>query len=168
MIDFSFTVIHTLIYAVIFSTFTLTTLFINPRIWLQDYPDRIKKIVPLKTKKEKKQTVVLSVFFIFIFIGYPIITLLLYENSVTFFGLILHFFTLFQFSNLIDLLILDWIIFCTITPKRIIIPETTVEDGYKDYRFHFIAFLKGIVITTFAALVLSGLVILLMYIMHLA
>jgi len=167
MINFNFTVIHTLIYAVIFSTFILATLFINPRIWLHDYPDKIKKIAPLKTEKEKKQTVLLSVFFIFIFIGYPIITFLLYENTVTFFGLFLHFFIIFQFTNLIDLLILDWIIFCTITPKRIIITGTTVEDGYKDYKFHFIAFLKGIVITTFAALVLSGLVILLMYIMHL-
>jgi len=168
MIDLSFTVIHSLIYAVIFSTFTLITLFINPRIWLQDYPDKIKKIVPSKTEKEKKQTVVLSVFFILIFIGYPIITLLLYKNSITFFSLFLHFFILFQFSNLIDLLILDWIIFCTITPKRIIITGTTVEDGYKDYKFHFIAFLKGIVITTFAALILPGLVILLMNLMHLA
>lgn len=168
MIDFSFTAIHTLIYATIFSTFTLSTLFINPRIWLHDYPDKIKKIAPLKTEKEKKQTLVLSVFFILIFIGYPIITFLLYKNSVTFFGLFMHFFILFQFTNLIDLLILDWIIFCTITPKRIVIPETTVEDGYRDYRFHFIAFLKGIVITTFAALVLSGLVIPLIYIIHIA
>lgn len=168
MIDFSFTVINSLIYAIIFSTFTLTTLFINPRIWLHDYPDKIKKIVPLKTEKEKKQTVVLSVFFIFIFISYPIITLFLCKNPVTFFGLFLHLFIIFQFTNLIDLLILDWIIFCTITPKRIIITGTTVEDGYKDYKFHFIAFLKGIVITTIIALILFVLIILLMNIMHIA
>ena len=160
MIEFSFTTIHALIYAVIFSTFILSTLFINPRMWLHDYPDKIKEIAPGKTEKEKKQTLVLSVFFIPIFIGYPIITILIYENPVTFFGLFLHFLILFQFTNLIDLLILDWIIFCTITPKWIIIPGTTVKDGYKDYKFHFIAFLKGIVIITVTALILSGLLIL--------
>lgn len=80
MIDFSFTVIHALIYTVIFSTFTLSTLFINPRIWLHDYPDKIKKIAPVKTEKEKKQSVVLSVFFILIFMGYPIITLFLHTK----------------------------------------------------------------------------------------
>lgn len=161
MIDFGFSVHNALIYAVIFSAFTLFTLFINPRIWLHDYPDKIKQIAPLKTEKEKKLTAVLSVFFVLIFIGYPIISLFQYKNPVTFLGLFLHFFILFQFTNLIDLLILDWIIFCTITPKRIIISGTTVEDGYKDYRFHFIAFLRGIVITTFAALIFSGLLILL-------
>jgi len=160
MIDFNFTVIHALVYAIIFSTFTLSTLFINPRLWLHDYPDTIKNIAPSKSERENKQTIFLSVLFILIFIGYPIITLFLYKNSITFLGLFLHFFILFQFVNLIDLLILDWIIFCTITPKQIIIPGTKVEDGYKNYRFHFIAFLKGIVITTFAAFVLSGLVIL--------
>jgi DNA integrity scanning protein DisA with diadenylate cyclase activity len=156
MIDLSFSIIHASIFAGIFSTFVLSILFINPRIWLHDYPEKIKRIAPPKTEKEKKQSIVLSIIFIIIFVGYPIITIFLYKKPVTFIELFMHFFILFQFTNIIDLLILDWLIFCKITPKQIIIAGTAVEDGYKDYKFHFIAFLKGIAITTIAALVLSG------------
>jgi len=45
--------------------------------------------------------------------------------------------------NVIDLLILDWLLFCFITPKFMIIPGTEGNPGYKNYWFHFIGFLKG-------------------------
>jgi hypothetical protein len=35
--------------------------------------------------------------------------------------------------NLVDWLILDWLIFCVITPRFIIIPGTEGMAGYKDF-----------------------------------
>jgi hypothetical protein len=50
----------------------------------------------------------------------------------------------FLVFNVYDLIILDWIFFCTIQPRAMILPGTEGMAGYRDYRFHFIGFLKGL------------------------
>jgi hypothetical protein len=61
---------------------------------------------------------------------------------------------MFQTWNLMDLLILDWFVLMTLRPSFMILPGTEGLAGYRDYRFHFQKFLKGIVST----LMLSGMV----------
>jgi hypothetical protein len=63
--------------------------------------------------------------------------------------------------NLVDLLILDWLLFCTITPRWIVIPGTAGMAAYKDYLFHFRAFLKGTALCALAGGVVAGIVLLL-------
>ena len=46
--------------------------------------------------------------------------------------------------NIFDLIILDWLFFCTIQPRSMVLPGTEGMAGYRDYRFHFIGFLKGL------------------------
>jgi hypothetical protein len=59
--------------------------------------------------------------------------------------------------NVFDLLILDWILFCTIRPRWLVLPGTEGMAGYGDYRFHFIGFLKGLGFVAVGALVISTL-----------
>jgi hypothetical protein len=47
-------------------------------------------------------------------------------------------------ANMGHLIVLDWIFFCTIQPRSMILPGTEGMAGYRDYRFHFIGFLKGL------------------------
>jgi hypothetical protein len=42
--------------------------------------------------------------------------------------------------NLVDWLILDWLIVCTITPKFMVLPGTEGMAGYKNYATHFRGF----------------------------
>ena len=44
--------------------------------------------------------------------------------------------------NVFDLIILDWLFFCTIQPRSMVLPGTEGMAGYRDGRFHFIGFLK--------------------------
>ena len=46
--------------------------------------------------------------------------------------------------NAFDLIVLDWLFFCTIQPRQMVLPGTEGMPGYRDYRFHFIGFLKGL------------------------
>jgi hypothetical protein len=46
-------------------------------------------------------------------------------------------------------LVLDWVIFCLITPRFVVIPGSEGAQGYKDYWFHFRGFLFG---TLFSAI----------------
>ena len=58
--------------------------------------------------------------------------------------------------NVVDLLIMDRLIVCTITPKWIILRGTEGCKGYKDYFFHFKGFLIGCVYTAMMSLLFSG------------
>jgi hypothetical protein len=45
--------------------------------------------------------------------------------------------------NVVDWLILDWFMFCTLTPRLVVIPGSEGLAAYKDYGFHFRGFLHG-------------------------
>jgi energy-converting hydrogenase Eha subunit B len=75
----------------------------------------------------------------------------------SFIEVFIDIFTLFIVFNIVDLLILDWLIFCTLTPKFMILPGTEGMAGYKDYGFHFRGFLIGCIICLVSALAFAGL-----------
>ena len=144
---------------------TLGLLFIGikgPRIMLQDYPKSIQNAVPPKTKEERRQTYIYALPFLLVMIGYPLAAgAFLASQSGWHFGETFSFvWGLSLLANLYDLLIIDWLVFCTITPKMMVIPGTEGNEGYKDYWFHFVGFLKGIVITGVISLANSGLIML--------
>jgi hypothetical protein len=58
--------------------------------------------------------------------------------------------------NTIDLLVMDWLLVCSITPKIVVIEGTEGCKGYKDYMFHFKGFLIGCVYTAIMAIIFSG------------
>lgn len=68
----------------------------------------------------------------------------------------LHPFLVFIIVSLVDLVVLDWLMFCFITPDFLIIPGTKDMKDYKNYRFHFIAFLKGTVIYGVLCIIVAG------------
>jgi hypothetical protein len=57
--------------------------------------------------------------------------------------------------NLFDLLILDWLFFCTIQPRSMVLPGTEGMAAYRDYRFHFIGFLRGLGFTAIGSLIIA-------------
>jgi hypothetical protein len=100
-------------------------------------------------------------FLLLLFAGPLISTLSLNHQSggeLTFLAPALHAFGIVFIFNLVDWLILDWLIFCTITPGFLIIPGTEGMAGYKDYDFHFRAFLSGTVLSTVAGCIIGALV----------
>ena len=60
--------------------------------------------------------------------------------------------------NLVDWLILDWLIFCTITPGFAVVPGTDGMAGYKNYAMHFRGFVAGSVFSTVLGLLIATMV----------
>jgi len=58
--------------------------------------------------------------------------------------------------NTVDLLVMDWLIICKITPKWVVIQGTEGCKGYHDYLYHFKGFLIGCIYTLVMSLVISG------------
>jgi len=146
--------IDLVIYIGLTTTFLLTMLFYNPRLMLQDYPAEIKAVVPPKTEKEKQQSILLGLPFIVILLLYPFIAVYRIE-STTFLQLFTYAFAIVWAFNLWDWIVLDWLIFCTITPHQLIIPGTKGHPAYKDYAFHFRGFLIGSVFSFIMGLIVA-------------
>jgi hypothetical protein len=91
-----------------------------------------------------------------VMIGYPTFIAWYYcPPSATFLCFLTVSWAIMLAGNVFDLLILDWLMFCTITPSFVVIKGTEGNRGYKNYRFHFVGFLKGILITFIICVITS-------------
>ena len=158
--DISKILLHGCIFSAILTLALLIIGLKSPRLMLQDYPKSIRDAAPPKTKEEKRQGIIFGIPFFLNFVGYPLGIAIYtashqYQTFLQTFSLI---WGITLFGNLYDLVVLDWLIICFITPKLVVIPGTEGTKGYKDYYFHFIGFLKGLLITFILSMVLSGIV----------
>ncbi|WMT43098.1 nitroreductase [Paenibacillus sp. D2_2] len=154
--DISRSFIEGLILSVGFLIILILSLAVNPRIWLKDYPKDIQRMTTSQTPHEKKQMHKLGIPLGLLVIIPLVFSLVLDSQQITFWQAFIHFYVLFTIVSLADLIILDWLIFCLITPKFIVIPGTEGAKGYKNYLFHFIGFLKGCVILAVLSFLLSS------------
>lgn len=138
------------------ATITLLGLVLyNPRLMLQDYPPAIKAIVLPKTDVEKRQSTLLGMPFLLALLILPFVFVLRLDE-ISFLGLFLHAFGVVWAFNIWDWLVLDWLIFCTITPKAFVIPGSEGHPAYKDYSFHFRGFLIGTVFSLVIGLIVAA------------
>jgi hypothetical protein len=151
------------ILSIIASGWILLSLRFNPRLWLQDYPKDIQSQVPPKTVQEKRQSLFFGIPFLLVLVSVPLISCIVMKRqsatAVTFLSLFLNAFGIGFFFNLIDLIVIDWIVFCTVTPKFLVISGTEGMAGYKDYGFHFRPFLIG----TFLSVILGAIIAFVVY-----
>lgn len=142
MIHLSQLILDATLYIALATFFLLALVFYNPRLMLQDYPPAIQALVPVKTETEKRQSFWLGMPFLLALLIPPFaFTFRLDESS--FLGLFLHAFGVVWAFNLWDWLVLDWLVFCTLTPKPFVISGSEGHPAYKDYAFHFRGFLIG-------------------------
>jgi hypothetical protein len=163
MSDPSLYLSHAGLYVLLATFFLLALVLHNPRLMLQDYPPAIKEIVPPKTEGEKRLSTWLGMPFILILFIFPVYATFVFQartdSGVGFLSLWLYAFGIAFAFNLWDWLVLDWLIFCTITPKRFVIPGSEGHPAYKDYFFHFRGFLIGTVFSAVMGLVGAGIVL---------
>jgi hypothetical protein len=144
------------------SLLLMVSLRLNPRIWLQDYPEEIQDKAPPKTEQEKRLSLIFGIPFLVLLAAGPFISTLALKRQgggdVSFLQLFLNAFGVAFAFNLVDLLLLDWLMFCTVTPKFLVIPGTEGMQGYKDYSYHFRASMIGTVLSVVAGLVIACIV----------
>jgi hypothetical protein len=157
---------HSLFYGAILSlvmsvTF-LTLMVMKPEVWVGDYPPDIKeKFGPMSAQAQKLKKIVGLPVLLLIFgtIGWAMVNWVsTHAAPMTFIEAFLSSFLILTLFNLVDLLILDWLVFVTIQPRLIILPGTEGMAGYKDYAFHFYAFLKGVMGSAVASAIIAGVV----------
>ena len=137
--------------SLVLSALLLAMIRANPRLMLQDYPKDIPAAVPPKTLTEQRQTRYWGAVLLLLALAFPVAAAL--STKATrhgFLGIFLSASGVPFLFNVVDWLILDWLIFCTFTPPFAVLPGTEGMAGYKNYAMHFRGFLIG---TVFSATV---------------
>ena len=157
-----------LLYTIPGSVYLVLLLMIDNRMFLNkgDYPDDVLAAVPPRTREETRKAAILSIpwfLWSFAFPGYSAYTFAQAAGSVSFGVIFLHTFLVFMAFWLVDLVVLDGLLFCLITPSFVVIPGTEGFAGYKDYGMHLRGhFTKGILYLAVSGLIVAGLVWLLL------
>jgi len=162
MASISKIILDGLVLSAIASIFILITMGVNPRIWLQDYPQDIQARVPPKTEKEKRLSLALGIPFLVLLVAVPFVSTLVLKNqhqdTLSYLSLVIHAFGVVFVFNVVDWLVLDWLMFCTITPGFVVISGSEGAEGYKNYMFHFRGFLIGTTLSVVAGLIIGAVV----------
>jgi hypothetical protein len=143
------------------STYLLLLLRFNCRIFLRHYPKELRKIVPPKSKREMQMSVLLGVPFALLLLGAPYVSTRLWQTtsrgSSSFWELFAHGFGVFFFFNLVDLLVIDWLIVCWYAPSWVILPGTEHIVHTNPYLHHFKGFLIGTASSVFVGFAIAAL-----------
>jgi len=134
-----------IVYNLMTSAALLFVIWKNPRFMMGDYPEEITAGLSPQSPEEKKGARTYGLPFLLSLMLLPFFYGLLgkFSASLPFLKNATNIFILLFSFNLVDLLIIDWIVFCTITPHFLVLPGTEGHPGYKNYRFHLDASFKG-------------------------
>ena len=162
MFDLATTLRDGLILSLLASAVLIALLRINPRLFLQDYPEPIQALAPPKTVQEKRQGLLLGLPFLILLVAVPLWSTLRLQQQAgghaALMDLFLNAFGVLFVFNVWDLVVLDWGVFCTITPHFLVIPGTEGAPAYKDYVYHLRASMMGTVLCLVVGLVLAAVV----------
>ena len=126
-----------------FSTVVLGTLYGNVWLWFSDYPPEIQAMiaVPPRPPLWQQLSAALLLFGTLGVLSVRATSRFLRAAgealSRPFTAALVYAFLLFQFVNLWDIVVLDWLIFTWLTPEFIVLPGTEGSPGYDNYWFHF-------------------------------
>lgn len=151
MLDWHIVLRDALVYGLVLSLAIITLSVISGAIaldmFVDNYPPDIRqKYGPMSPRAARLRPYVAALLFMTV-LAIPMIGLFALHaeiKSVSFLPALVFSGIALLVFNTFDLIILDWLFFCTIRPRAMILPGTEGLAGYRDYRFHFIGFLKGL------------------------
>ena len=159
-----------LFFSTVGSIYLILLLVYNPRLLMSegDYPDDVLAAAPPRTTEETRLAAILSVPWFLWSTGFPIFSTVSYlqQNGpeISFWMAFGHAFLILFSFWLVDLVVLDWFMFCTITPNFLVIPGTEDFAGYKDFGMHLRGhFGKGLLILAVSGLAIAGAAWLIVY-----
>ncbi|MEM7331116.1 MAG: hypothetical protein AAF490_03415, partial [Chloroflexota bacterium] len=125
----------------------------EPRIWLHDVPKEIQAAVEPKTPREKRLERLWGIPFMGAMLVVPFLVALWKNQQYAFnFGsAFLFIWIVLMVFNLVDLVIIDWLVVVWWAPVWTRIKGTEYVAHYNNYWFYFVGYLKGIGITAVSA-----------------
>jgi heme/copper-type cytochrome/quinol oxidase subunit 3 len=163
MPDLTLLLQHGTLYGAILSVFMVLAFvgaaYLNPEIWLPDYPPDIRERFGPMSERAKRQRRLIGIPVFLLLTGVLVLSsvrLAQIGSESLFFSVFFGTFVVLLVFSAVDLLILDWLVFVTLRPRIVVLPGTEGAEGYGDYGFHFRAFLRGLAGSLIGSLVVAG------------
>lgn len=156
--DMMFAFIDGVIWSAMWITILIIMMKIYPKSIVHNYPKNIQNMAIVPNIKNKTLYYILMIIFWIVIIGYLIYSgVSHYHYKVSpIWTLMLHTFIVTMVWNVIDLLFMDFLCMCTITPKFIVLQGTEGNKDYKNYLFHLKGFIKGSIYCIISAIVFGS------------
>jgi hypothetical protein len=133
--------------SLVITTIIVVSGIIEPDMWVGKYPPDIQhKYGPMSRGAARLRPLVAGFFFVFVLV-IPILGLLTLRPKVgpiPFIPAVGFSLVALLVFNTFDLIVLDWLLFCTVQPRMMVLPGTEGMAAYREYRFHFVGFVKGL------------------------
>src|SRR5215470_8202230 len=145
----------------------LGSLRLDPTVWVYSYPpDMRRKFGPTSQGSRRRFAIVILILYASIAAA---VWLALRQvptlpgGELTAPQVFVTSWLVFNVFNLVDWLLIDWFFLVTLKPRWVLPPGADPSlDVYHDYGYHFRGFLKGLLLTTVASIVITGAVVLLL------
>jgi hypothetical protein len=128
------------IYNALITAVMLGSVSHNKEMWVHDYPPDIKEKYGPVSEETRRLARLWAIPFFVVILGWVIFAALRLKKAdngrLPFKAAFKYIYLLFLSFWTYDLVVLDWLIFCTIQPGFIVLPGTEGMAGYKDYAFH--------------------------------
>jgi hypothetical protein len=139
---------HGLVYSGGFALIILISVLINPRIWLQDFPEHLKHKIPPKSGREVYQTFITGFLFAMFILGFPLYSLsvLMKETveALSFTTLFLHSFSVMIICNILYWFFFDLLIFNLIISRIRTVPGLKKKFKFSGWRRQVFGMAVGI------------------------
>lgn len=157
--------LHALAWGLALSAYMAAAIFVLARVdlamWVNDYPPDIRERYGPMSPESRRRGLVWGIPAMAVGLAIAVIGTLRaggIGESLGFGALFLHMFVVMTVFNLVDLVVLDWLIFVRLRPRFLVLPGTEDCAGYDDDAFHFVAFLRGTALITVLSAVVAGVI----------
>ena len=145
MLNTSALFLSSIIWSLLWMIFVAISVRHFPWTMAHDYPPDMQQATALPAQK-RHAALFTALAFTLLFAFAIATTLLAYaERSASFATVLCHLWLMGMAWNAVDLLLVDWLLICTLASPLFIFPNTAHYAGRRDFRFHFVGFLKGCV-----------------------
>lgn len=129
--------------------------------WLieHDYPKDVREAANIgkpNPEQKRKGQIFTFVFSVLLFGLLVIFPMLHFTKEASYWSVFWHVWAIAMCWNIVDLVIVDWLMICVFRWEYVILKGTKDCKGNRDYGFHFIGFLKGFVVMSLFSLIMSG------------
>lgn len=164
MLDFTKILLDGGVLSIVFLIIVAVIGFSKPRLFLnkEDVPADILAALPPKTEAEKRLATLAGIPLLLILTAGTLFSTYTFylQSGAGFLTLFLHALLILVMISASDLVIMDWLILNTWTPRQVVFPGTEGFAGYKDYGFHGRAHLKALPLLLLGAGITAGLTLL--------
>lgn len=141
--------LSSIIWSLLWMIFVAITVRHFPWTMAHDYPPDMQQAtaLPAPSPAQKRHAALFTALAFTLLFAFAIATTLLAYagRGASFATVFCHLWLMGRAWNAVDLLLVDWLLICTLASPLFIFPNTAHCVGRHDFRFHFVGFLKGCV-----------------------